>query len=167
MTPDLHDIVLPEPVSLMPQTPAWWVALGLVVVALAWAALTAARRYRADRYRRLALARLAEIERDLPAPAALARLPILVKQTALACRPRAEVAALSGEPWLRFLDESVGGEAFTRGPGRLLPALAYARPGEVSASELRELTRLVRRWIRRHAGSAGVSPAREGERVRV
>ena len=54
------------------------------------------------------------------------RLPRLVKQTALAFRPRTEVAALSGEPWLQFLDASYGEKGFTEGPGRLLPKLAYA-----------------------------------------
>ena len=148
--PVLHDIVLPEPVSLMPQTPAWWVVLGLVAVLLGWWIYAAVRRHRANRYRRLAVARLADIERPLPDSAALGKLPVLVKRTALAFRPRGEVAALSGEPWLRFLDASYGGEGFTRGPGRLLPTLAYARPGEVSDEDSRQLIQLIRRWIRRH-----------------
>ncbi|NIM02313.1 MAG: DUF4381 family protein, partial [Acidobacteria bacterium] len=41
---------------------------------------------------------------------AIAALPVLVKETALTYRPRSEVAALSGDSWLRFLDESYGGD---------------------------------------------------------
>lgn len=159
--PDLHDIVLPEPVSLLPQTPGWWVLLGLVLLVLAWATHRAARRRHANRYRRLALARLEGIEQSLADPAVapedLSALPRLVKQTALACRPRSEVAALSGEPWLRFLDRSYGGTGFTEGPGRLLLSLAYSRPEATDAArseQLGSLVRLIRRWIRRHhAGS--------------
>ncbi len=148
MKPELHDIVLPEPVSLMPQTPAWWVLLGLALVEVVWASYAAIRRRRANRYRRQALARLAEVE--AAGAEALARLPELVKQTALAFRSRAEVAALSGEPWLHFLDASYGGTGFAQGPGRVLPALAYGRPGEVSEEAARELIGLIRRWIREH-----------------
>ncbi len=33
---NLHDNVLPEAVSWVPETVGWWVLLGLVVLALAW-----------------------------------------------------------------------------------------------------------------------------------
>jgi hypothetical protein len=153
----LHDIVLPDPVSWAPQTPGWWVFLGLLVVALAWATVAAVRRRRTNRYRRLALARLARIETELADPASRAEaataLPILVKQTALAFRPRSEVAALSGSSWLRFLDDSYGGSGFTEGPGRLLSTLAYSTPATTNTlptAELEALAGLVRQWIRRH-----------------
>ncbi len=153
----LHDIVLPDPVSWAPQTPGWWVLLGILVVALAWATAAAVRRRRTNRYRKLAMARLARIETQLADPAsradAVTALPILVKQTALAFRRRSEVAALSGSSWLRFLDDSYGGSGFTEGPGRLLPSLAYATLATTSAlpdEELKSLVNLLRRWIRRH-----------------
>ncbi len=160
--PNLHDVVLGEPVSWMPQTVGWWVLLGLVLLALGWATFVALRRRRANRYRRLAFARLDEIEQALidaaSRPGALTALPELVKQTALACRPRSEVASLSGQPWLRFLNASYGGDGFTEGPGRLLPTLAYATPWATRAlgtQELDALIGLVRLWIRRHRTEGG------------
>lgn len=154
---DLHDIVLPEPVSWVPQTLGWWILLGILVVALAWATAAAIRRRRTNRYRTLALAHLARIETELADPAtratAVTALPVLVKQTALAFRPRSEVAALSGSSWLRFLDDSYGGSGFTEGPGRLLSTLAYSTPATTNtlpSAELEALVDLVRRWIRRH-----------------
>ena len=135
----------------------WSVLLGIAVVILAWAAIAAVRRRRANRYRRLALARLARIETELADPAcradAVTALPVLVKQTALTFRPRSEVAALSGSSWLRFLDDSYGGSGFTEGPGRLLSTLAYSRPATTNtlpAAEINALVDLVRRWIRTH-----------------
>lgn len=154
---DLQDIVLPDPVSWAPQTAGWWVLLGILVLLVAWWARGVLRRRRVNLYRRQALARLQEIESALAIPAsrsrALTALPVLVKQTLLACRRRAEVAALSGEPWLQLLDESYGGSGFTRGPGQLLPKLAYSTPAEtegVRAEDLQALVGLVRRWIRGH-----------------
>ncbi len=157
----LHDVVLPEPVAWTPQTAGWWVLLGITVLLLGWGAMRAARRRRADRYRRRALARLARIETALADPdtrsGAAVQLPVLVKRAALARWPREQVASLSSEAWLAFLDASLGSRAFTTGPGRLLPRLAYAAPsgGEaISAEELGELVRLIRRWIREHRAPA-------------
>ena len=153
----LHDIVLHEPVSWVPPTLGWWIVLGVLVFALSWYAYATVRSRRTNRYRRLALERLARIEQDLADPNsrddAMTALPLLVKQTALGFRPRAAVAALSGDTWLRFLDESYGGSGFTAGPGRLLPKLAYSALDETRAlptAELHALVELVRRWIRRH-----------------
>lgn len=155
---DLHDIILPEPVSWMPQTSGWWAVLGLIGLALGWTVYVGVRRHRANRYRRLALVRLVLIEQALADPSsrptALSELPVLVKQTALAYRRRSEVAGLSGERWLRFLDESYGGRGFMEGPGRLLPGLAYAAPqAERSEDQIGELVQLIRHWIRQHDSS--------------
>ncbi len=155
--PDLHDIVLSDPVSWAPQTAGWWVVLGLFVLALTWTVHALVRRRRANRYRKLALARLTQIEQSLADPStranALTALPVLVKRTALAFRPRTEVGALSGDPWLRFLDTSYGGNGFTAGVGRLLPTLAYSKVTAndgPTTDEVHALIDLVRRWIRRH-----------------
>ena len=155
---NLHDIVLPEPVSWLPQTVGWSALLGIFLVAFGWALISLFRRWRANRYRRNALARLERIEGALldPAarPGALTELPVLVKQTALACRPRSEVAALTGARWLRYLDESYGGKDFSEGAGRVLPMLAYAAPSgneSLAPDDLRDLVGLVRRWIRGHS----------------
>lgn len=167
--PNLHDIVLPEPVSWMPQTVGWWVLLAVTLLVLAWASLAAVRRRRANRYRRLALGRLARIEGALAEPesrlAALTELPVLVKQTALAFRPRSEVASLSGARWLRFLDESYGDVGFTEGSGRLLPTLAYGKLAQ-PVERVDDLVQLIRRWIRHHH-SATPSPAPKELNVRV
>ena len=153
----LHDIVLPEPVSWVPQAAGWWFLLGALVVALSFATYVAVRRRRANLYRRFALERLARIEQDLANVSsrddAIVALPVLVKQTALAFRPRSEVAALSGSSWLRFLDDSYGGRGFTEGPGRLLSTLAYSTPATTNrlpTEELEALVDLVRRWIGGH-----------------
>ena len=141
--PELHDIVLPEAPSFWPATPAAYAVLALLVALVVGAALALARRHRRDRYRRLALAELSEIERR----GAYHDLPALVKRTALQAAPRDEVASLSGEAWLRYLDASYGGDGFTRGPGRRLPELAYAG---VDAADVSDLMNLVHQWIQKH-----------------
>ena len=66
--------------------------------------------------------------------------------------PRDQVAALTGEAWLRFLDESGGNGRFREGPGRILAAGPYQRslPAEVDTAGL---IVLVREWVTRNAGA--------------
>jgi len=153
----LHDVESPLPVSLVPATPAWLV-LGALVLALAlWGAFLFVRRRRRGRYRREAAAELRALEARLAMPQsrddALAALPVLVKRVALQTAGRPDVAPLCGERWLRFLDRTWTEAAFTSGPGRWLPILAYGTPAERAAlaePEWAALVALLRRWIPRH-----------------
>lgn len=156
----LHDIVLPEPISWVPQTVGWWVALILLGLLLGWVGYATYNRWQANRYRRLALNQLRQIEAELGTPdrrvTALLELPGLMKQTVLACWKRSDVASLTGEGWLRFLDESYCGKGFSQGPGRLLPTLAYSPPStfhqlsDIGSDDVNGLIVLIREWIQHH-----------------
>jgi len=153
----LHEILLPEPVSWMPQTIGWYVVFGFVLLVAGWWVYRSLRCFRKNRYRRSALEELAVIERELQRPEkrakALAEIPVLVKWTALAAFPRAKVAELSGERWLTFLDKTMGGKDFSEGVGRLLPELAYAPAlgiATLSDERIGSLLQLTRRWIKTH-----------------
>jgi hypothetical protein len=153
----LHEILLPEPVSWVPQTVGWYAVFGLIVAITGWWVFGRLRRFQKNRYRRLALAELAVIEGELQQPErrakALAEIPVLLKWTALAAFPRVEVAELSGERWLTFLDKTMGGKDFREGVGRLLPELAYAPAlgiATLSDERIGSLLQLTRCWIERH-----------------
>jgi hypothetical protein len=155
----LHEILLPDPVSWMPQTVGWYALFGLIVAVLGWWVYSRLRRFKKNRYRRLALAELEVIERELQRPErrakALAEIPVLLKWTALSAFPREEVAELSGERWLTFLDKTVGGKNFKDGVGHLLPELAYAPAAgiaELPDGVVAKLLQLVRQWIKVHKG---------------
>jgi uncharacterized protein DUF4381 len=153
----LHEILLPDPVSWMPQTTGWYAVLALVLCIVARWIYGRVRRYRANRYRRLALAELAIIERELRQPErraqALAHIPVVLKRTALAAFPRRDVAGLSGEQWLAFLDQTMGGKHFTAGGGRLLADVAYAPASRIAAlpdASVGALLQCARNWITTH-----------------
>ena len=157
---NLHEILLPDPASWMPQTIGWYAIFGLLLLVTGWWIYGRLRRFRINRYRRLALAELAFIERELQQPErrakALPEIPVLLKRTALSAFPRSEVAGLSGERWLSFLDKTMGGKQFSEGEGRLLPELAYApvqRMAQLSDEQIGNLLQLVRHWIKIHGVS--------------
>ena len=160
----LHPLLQPEPPSWMPQMVGWAV-LGIILAALvSWALWRAARRWVANRYRRLALAELQHLRGQLESPdtrvAAARHLPELVRRLALAHAPRDQVAHLQGASWAHCLDRSLpaGGQAFSQGVGRHLSDWAYVPPEDLPWDEIDPLLALLERWMRQHQISGASSP---------
>ncbi|MGI9294648.1 MAG: DUF4381 domain-containing protein, partial [Pseudomonadales bacterium] len=116
----IEEIELPESVSWLPQTIGWKVLALLVFLLAAYKFYQAAKQWWRNRYRRSALLRLKELEEEAAGDylQVAAELPGLLKATALHAYPRAEVAALSGESWLDFLDAHYSGRSFRSGTGQ-------------------------------------------------
>ena len=177
----LHPLLLPPPPAWTPQTPAWGVLAVLVLMEVLWAAWRGARRWRAGRFRRLALAELHGLRGNLHASqpagtrvAAARQLPALVRRLALAHAARQEVASLQGTAWSVWLDQSLERspdhkaarnasappQAFTQGVGQHLGAWAYLPPAQLPWDTLPALLDLVEHWIRQHR-VPGAAPVRE------
>ncbi len=147
----LQEIALPEAVSYAPQAAGWYLLLAAAAAGLAWIAIRSYRQWKAKRYRRVALGRLRAIEQASHSnPSVLTELPELVKRTALAFSARAQVAELYGPDWLAFLDSTYEGARFSKGPGRILPSLAYSASPPVGEADRKELLALLEQWIRKH-----------------
>jgi hypothetical protein len=157
----LRDIHLPEAVSQLPTAPGWW-ALTILFAALAVAIYwLMRRRYRRHAVRRAALTQWRRIDPQRLEAAASSRylqqLNQLLKQTALAaCQTdnkqwhyqRDDIASLSGEAWLKFLDKSGYTDAFTAGCGQLLLTGPYcALQQTVNKDDLTTLHQLALNWI--------------------
>ncbi len=137
---------VPEPaaVSLMPQT-AGWIWLGAIVAgAAAWGLHRCWRVYRSNAYRREARAAISEAGDD---PVALSAI---IRRSALAAYPRADVAGLYGEAWLAFLDRAYGGTGFQSGAGQALASAPYRSQAPVPG-----LADLAVAWVDRHRTSQG------------
>jgi len=157
----LADVALPPPVPWWPQTWGWAVLALLLLALIAWLAVRHHRRRAANRYRREALAELAAIEARLAdggtRTAALAALPPLLKRTALAAWPRADVASLAGARWIDFLRAHGGGAELLPAMTTLLADAEYRAPQAVatwSSDEARAAAAAARRWIEKHRVSA-------------
>ncbi|WP_119274148.1 DUF4381 domain-containing protein [Taklimakanibacter deserti] len=157
----LNDIVVPEPVSWLPQT--WgWLALALLLLALiAWGLLRRHQRYVANRYRREALADLGSIEATLGTAEtraeAIAGIAELLKRVALKGWPRTTTASLSGKAWLAFLAEHDGGRLVAEPASRFLDDLEYhadAALAGIEENDARQFADAARHWIERHHVSA-------------
>ena len=115
---NLHEIVLPEAVYWWPLAPGWWVLACIVAVILVLLVRRAWLHWKADAYRRAALREL----ESMTEPVAVAEL---LRRTALAVAPRREIAALTGQAWLDWLDAR-SSTPMPQGVRRLLVAGVYA-----------------------------------------
>lgn len=147
----LRDIHLPPAPGFWPPAPGWWVLAILLLVGLLTAIVYGLRLHRLHRHRRNVLAALAQLgegestgSRGAPLAAAVSAL---LKRVALARFPRKEVASLTGEAWLTFLDRTGGGGGFVNGPGRVLAAAPYTPEAVVDGAALIDLAK---DWVRRN-----------------
>lgn len=143
----MHDPVFPEQVAWWPQTPGWWILLAWLVAIATLLAWRGYRHYRHNRYRREALILLGAIEtRAQGNPASVAvEVATLLKRTALAAYPRAQVAQLYGDEWADFLLRTSGHDPTIEQSASQLATAAY-RAG-IDGTGLIAPTR---RWIEIH-----------------
>jgi hypothetical protein len=154
---NLHDIVLPDAISYIPQTAGWYVLGMLFFSLLLFLTYRIFRHHQANLYRKTALLELSSIERTIMNPETRAdglnSLPVLVKRVALAGFSRPQIASLSGASWLAFLDETGGISGFSGPAGQVLLAAAYSSSSELEKtpmSSIEGLVGLIRLWIRKH-----------------
>lgn len=146
----LRDIHLPGVIPFWPPAPGWWILTALVLVSVlgGWWSY---RRYQ-DRQRsatRLARVQLQQIvsryEADRNALELVSELSILLRRLSISLFPRTEVASLTGQAWLEFLDRQSGQSHFSNGSGRLLSEAPYRR--EVSVGEAEQVLDYCRQWL--------------------
>lgn len=155
---DLRGLHLPEAAGLWPPAPGWWLLGALVLALLAWVTLVLFRQLRRWHFRRWVLGELERLADDPVSGATggenlAARVSNLLKRVALLRHPRCEVAALSGEPWLRFLDRTGGDDRFSAGPGQVLATAPYAparSSGGMRPQDARALIEVSKSWVRRN-----------------
>jgi uncharacterized protein DUF4381 len=131
----------PTPIPMTPQTIGWvWLLVG-ILLALALVIRWRVRLRHDNAYRKYALDGLDAAGEDTAAIAAILR------RTALAAWPRTEVANLTGDAWIAFLDATGGQGQFSGQIGDSLIAAPYRNQPQPASPELQAAAR---RWIIRH-----------------
>jgi hypothetical protein len=128
----LRDLHLPEAVGLWPLAPGWWILIVLAAAGLGYLLYLQFQKWRRNAARRLALRELNRVrtayEKGADALTLGKELSELVRRSMLAYAPRAEVAGLTGDRWLEWLDQDLDDKPFTQGAGKNLESLPYRRP---------------------------------------
>lgn len=148
-TLSLRDIHLPDPISWWPPAPGWWIVLGLFLTLMV--AVWVFVRWKASRrFRYLALEHLEQLAIDFQKHQDnhkfTQNISVLLKRVCLVCFPRSQVAGLTGEEWLYFLDQNLPEKPFSEGPGRALLLAPYQRQGD--AVDVEGVLRVCRLWLK-------------------
>jgi len=146
---DFVEVVSPQTISWLPQTTGWWwlgAALLAVIARYSWQRL---RHWYRNRYRREAAVRLQRLADTAERSTLVAELNRLLKLTALAAFSREQVASLSGEEWVDFLNRQCATPPFSNEQGQLLAVGAY-RTGPVAGATGQPLIAACRTWVREH-----------------
>ncbi len=129
----IRGLHLPEAIGWWPLAPGWWVLIvllgvGLVLLLRKWFRFHARGAARRHALRQLELYSK-EYLRHLDGVLFGTQLSELVRRTMLAYAPRSEVAGLTGEEWLVWLDRDLDRSHFAKGDGRWLIEWPYKDPG--------------------------------------
>jgi len=149
----LRDLHLPEPVGWWPLAPGWWLVLFLVASAIGYLAWRAYKNRQHNAPRRFALRELARFEAEYLEhrnPVTLGKqLSELLRRGMLAYAPRDDVAGLTGEAWLEWLDQGMPLPYFHTDGGKSLLRLPYRDPaGDFSDVDVAALLSAVRMRLR-------------------
>lgn len=138
----LDQLIVPDPpvpVSMAPQTVGWAVLGVIMVLVLGFGIWRYVRHFRANAYRRAAIAELSRAGDDP------GRIAEVLRRTALEGFGRRQVAALSGPDWVAFL-ERTGAEPW----GADLEQPLLAGPYRAGTEASPQLADRAARWIRTH-----------------
>lgn len=141
----LKDIVQPDPVSWWPPAPLWYLLIAILTVWLLYWLVHATCRWRQNAYRRQALHELAQMSE----PGARSVSTIL-KRVALVSYAKESVASLTGDDWLRFLNETCDGVDFMIEPACKIGMASFDPHVTLTDSELKQVVMDAERWVARH-----------------
>lgn len=154
-TLQLRDIHMPADPVFWPPAPGWWLVAIVVFALLILGGIKGWRLIKIHQQRVRILKLLERLEQattDSKTPEFLGQLSVLLRRLALMRYPREQIASLTGDDWLQFLDTSGGNGQFLRGPGRLLADGPYLRK-KPDSMDTTALVSLVRSWIKRNTGN--------------
>ena len=145
----LHSLREPGLINWWPPAPGWWLLGAVLLLILIAGSVALLRRYRANAYRRQALTRLQALQQayaeDNNRYQYIARLNALLKSVALVAYPRREVAAISGDKWLAFLNSGIDANRHFES------AFTNAVYRETCAElDMEKVQHCAQHWIRRH-----------------
>ncbi|MCP8898693.1 DUF4381 domain-containing protein [Gilvimarinus xylanilyticus] len=141
----LKDIHSPEAIGWWPLAPLWWVIIAIALLAVVALAFALHRLYRANQYRRDALAELRQMPDDKNNQDFARRINTLLKRTAVACYGFERCATLHGQAWVDFLQTSA--PRINSANAHVLADAPYHPAPELDQQALRDYAA---RWIKQH-----------------
>ena len=146
---DFVEVVPPAAISWWPQTTGWWWLGALLAGFAIYRGWNLLRHWYRNRYRREATARLQRLAGSVSGDNLAGEINRLLKLTALVAYSREQVARLSGEEWVDFLNSRCQSPPFSEEQGRLLALASYTGQA-VEPESGRQLIAASLAWVQLH-----------------
>jgi len=150
----IDEINLPDAISMWPSAPGWKLISTIILFWVLYSAVNWIKYIWRNRYRREVLRQFNLIQKQSGNNynSVISALPHYLKVTALQAYPRHDVANLSGNKWLAFLDSHYSGPPFSKGVGEKLLSIAYLPKDrwQITESESKALINMSKQWIKKH-----------------
>ena len=147
MQGELRDIHLPDPVSWWPLAPGWYMLLILIII-LIILAVYLINRWRHPSIKKMALIELTQIETDFVhhnnTHTLCSDISILLRRVAISYGTRNKEAAITGEAWLKHLNNLCGQTIFTPELSNFLLQAPYQLRPQVAVDQFIAASR---QWI--------------------
>ena len=145
----LHDIHIPGDPSIWPLAIGWWILIAITLLLLIYLFKKIRRQLKIKNQKKILREEYSQLEKKLensPDKNSIAEANILLRRFALAYYPGNNIASLTGNDWLSFLDQSGNTQEFSRGAGRILIDAPY-RSGQLENYNGEEFVPLIRNWV--------------------
>lgn len=161
---ELRDIHLPEPISWWPLAPGWWLVLSATVIVMVVFFL-GRKIYRSRQLKRDIHTELDTIKQQFQTSddrSQLARaLSILLRRASISFYPRENIAGLTGEHWLAYLDatntRALKDKKFQSPVGKILLTAPYLPDNSQLDFDSQALIALCESWLlSAHGKTTGV-----------
>lgn len=157
----LRDIHLPPDIGWWPPAAGWWIVAGLILL-LSLLGFLLYRYWQGRQLYRVAISELTNIKtayaQHTNDQLLVQELSIWLRRVCLACYPREEVAGLTGQGWLAFLDQTLANRQqplrFSEQAGQIIIQAPYQPTTRVDADGLLSLCQIWLKCLPRQKGLA-------------
>lgn len=145
----LREIHLPEPIHWWPLAFGWWILffLLLVVIVLSYFGIRDLLR---PNLKREASKVLNEIENNFEetrdSSKCISDISFFLRRVALSRNTSPHIAGITGEEWLKYLDQDLGQPEFSKGAGQILLTGPYCQNSD--AEKITQLLLLCHKWVK-------------------
>ena len=151
---NLRDIHLPEPISWWPIAPGWWIIVASILLIIA-VALISRKIYISKQLKRDIKAELENIKQQFQQTqnkSQLAKsLSALLRRASISYYPKADIAGLTGNNWLSYLDDSnsnsSANNSFQSDVGKVLLSAPYLPDDSRLDFDAQTLIHLCDSWL--------------------
>jgi hypothetical protein len=151
-TLQLHDIHLPDPAGWWPPAPGWWLLALIMLIIIFWLSRTTYNWLKYRSWRTNVLQEFRYFE-QIDNVQFLTQITERLRQLAMTVYPEHEVASLTGQQWLGFLDKHAQQRGFSQYPANLIIDVPYSgQQVELTSQQSQQLIQLSKNWAQHNTG---------------